>query len=135
MATTVVLPAVRGGDLGPDARKAFQAIEHVFVWQARAAVLVVGASGLYMVSALDLWDRFQSASFWWMHAMVCLWALFAIILFVAEPLILHRHFERWAQKDPTTSFVWLHRAHWLLLILSLLTVFGAVAGSHGWQLF
>jgi len=135
MATSVVLPAVRRGDLGPDARKAFHAIERRFVWQARTAVLLVGASGLYMVSTLHLWDRFQSASFWWMHAMVCLWTLFAIILFVVEPLILHRHFERWAQKDPATAFAWLHRAHWLLLVLSILTLFGAVAGSHGWQLF
>ena len=27
-----------------------------------------------MVVRADLWDRFRSAEFWWMHAMVCLWA-------------------------------------------------------------
>lgn len=135
MATTVVLPAVRRGELGPDPRKAFQAIEHRFVWQARAAVLLVGASGLYMVAMLDLWSRFQSIAFWWMHAMACLWLIFAFILFIAEPFILHRHFKRWSQKAPAAAFAWLHRAHWFLLILSLLTVFGAVTGSHGWQLF
>jgi hypothetical protein len=42
MATTVVLPAVRRGDLGPDRLTAFQAIEHRFVWQARSAVIIVG---------------------------------------------------------------------------------------------
>ena len=93
MATTVVIPAVRRGDLGADRLKAFQAIEHRFVWQARMAVVIVGLTGLYMLWRLDLWDRFHAASFWWMHAMVCLWLLFAFVLFVAEPLILHRRFR------------------------------------------
>ena len=70
MATTVVIPAVRRGDLGIDRLQAFQAIEHRFVWQARTAVIIVGLTGLYMLWRLDLWDRFQAATFWWMHAMV-----------------------------------------------------------------
>src|SRR3546814_16676879 len=65
MATTVALPAVRRGDLGADRLRAFHAIEHRFVWQARAAVLLVGASGLYMVAKLDLGGRFRSLDFWW----------------------------------------------------------------------
>ena len=67
MATTVVLPAVRRGDLGEDRLQAFQAIEHRFVWQARTAVIVVGLTGLYMMWRLDLWDRFQAVTFWWMR--------------------------------------------------------------------
>lgn len=135
MATTVVLPAVRAGGLGPDRRAAFNAVEHRFVWQARTGVLLVGLTGFYMVAALGLWDRFESVSFWWMHAMVCVWLLFAFILFIAEPFVLHRHFERWSRNSPETAFAWLHRIHWVLLFLSLVTVFGAVAGSHGWQCF
>ena len=50
MVTTVVLPAVRRGDLGADRLAAFQAIERRFVWQVRTAVIVVGASGFYMVA-------------------------------------------------------------------------------------
>jgi hypothetical protein len=135
MATTVALPAVRRGDLGVDRLRAFQAIEHRFVWQARTAILLVGLSGFYMAWRLDLWDRFLSTAFWWMHAMVCLWLVFAIILFVAEPFILHRHFRRWATVRPASVFAWLHRAHWVLLVLSVITVFGAVAGSQGWSIF
>lgn len=132
MATTVVLPAVRRGDLGADRLKAFQAIEGRFVWQARAAVLVAGLSGLYMVARLGLWDRFSSAHFWWMHAMVGVWLLFAFVLFIAEPFILHGRFDRWAITRPAVAFAWLHRVHWLLLALALITVLGAVAGSQGW---
>jgi uncharacterized membrane protein len=135
MATTVMLPAVRRGDLGKDPLRAFDAIEHRFVWQARFAVLVVGLSGLYMIWRLDLWDRFQSATFWWMHAMVGVWFLFAFFLFVAEPFILQRYFRRWAAAQPEAAFARLHRAHWVLLVLSLVTIFGAVAGSHGWSPF
>jgi uncharacterized membrane protein len=135
MATTVVLPAVRRGDLGADWLQAFQAIERRFVWQARAAIIVVGLSGIYMIYRLNLWDRFQTAAFWWMHAMVCVWLLFAFILFVAEPFILHRHFHRLAKTKPEIAFGWLSGVHWILLALSLITVFGAVAGSQGWSIF
>jgi uncharacterized membrane protein len=133
MATTVVLPAVRRGDLGEDRLQAFQAIEHRFVWQAKTAAIVVGLTGLYMTWRLDLWGRFQVVAFWWMHAMVCVWLLFAFVLFVAEPFILHRHFRRWATEQPSIAFAWLHRVHWLLLALSLVTILGAVAGSQGWS--
>jgi len=135
MATTVVLPAVRRGDLGADRLRAFEAIERRFVWQARTAVIVVGLTGFYMVGRLDLWERFQSAQFWWMHAMVGVWLLFTFALFVAEPFILHRRFRKWATEAPDAAFARLHRAHWVLLALSLVTIFGAVAGSQGWSVF
>jgi uncharacterized membrane protein len=135
MATTVVLPAVRRGDLGPNRLQAFQAIERRFAWQARTAVIVVGVTGFYMTARLDLWDRFRSATFWWMHAMVCVWLLFAFVLFVAEPFILHGYFHDRATARPDAAFAWLHRAHWVLLALSVVTILGAVAGSHAWSIF
>jgi uncharacterized membrane protein len=135
MVTMVALPAIRRGEMGENWLQAFHAIEHRFVWQARSAVILVGLTGLYMVWRLDLWNRFHSAFFWWMHAMVCLWLLFAFVLFIAEPLIVQRRFHAWAQTRPKTAFAWLHRVHWVLLILSLITIFGAVAGSRGWPIF
>jgi uncharacterized membrane protein len=135
MATTVALSAIRRGELGDDRVRAFQAIEHRFVWQARTAVIVVGLTGLYMTWRLDLWERFRSIGFWWMHAMVCLWLLFAFVLFIAEPFILRRHFPRWTTERPQTAFAWLQRAHWVLLVLSVVTILGAVAGSQGWSVF
>jgi uncharacterized membrane protein len=134
LVTTAALPAVRLGDLGANRLDPFQAIERRFVWQARAAVLVVGLTGFYMAWRLDLWDRFRSAAYWWMHAMVGVWLLFAIFLFIAEPFVLQRHFDRWTVARPALAFAWLHRAHWVLLVLSLITVLGAVAGSHGWSM-
>jgi hypothetical protein len=88
-------------------------------------------SGLYLLWGLDLWDRFRDPGFWWMHAMVLTWAVFTLMLFVAEPLVLHRWFRACAARDPGGTFglvLWLHR---LLLALGIVTILGAVAGSHG----
>lgn len=134
MVTMVVLPALRRGDLGTNRLQVFEAIERRFAWHARLATLIVGLTGFYVTLRLDLWDRFRSAGFWWMHAMVCLWLLFTLLLFVAEPLVLHRRFHARALAAPDAAFALLHRAHWLLLALSVITILGAVAGSQGMSL-
>jgi uncharacterized membrane protein len=133
MVTTVVLPAVRRQALGENSAQAFQAIEGRFVWQARTALIVVGLTGLYMTTRLELWTRFRSAEFWWMHAMVCLWLLFSIILFVAEPLMSRRSRAVPTSGQFAARLVWLQMAHWVLLGLSLATIAGAVSGSQGWS--
>ena len=135
MVTTVILPSVRRGDLGPNRLQAFEAIERRFSWHARIAILIVGLTGLYMIDRANLWDRFRFGEFWWMHAMIAIWLVFSVLLFVAEPLIPRRHFDRWATIQPDAAFGWLQRSHWVLLVLSLVTIFGAVAGSHGWSIF
>ncbi len=133
--TTVLLPAIRSFK-APDERTAFfHAIERRFAWQARISTLLVGVTGLYMLSRLDLWDRFVHGAYWWMHAMVAVWLLFTVVLFVTEPLIPHRWLFARPEVEPEATFrlvEWLHR---ILLIVSLITVFGAVAGSHGLLLF
>jgi uncharacterized membrane protein len=132
---TVILPAVRRDDFGADQFRAFQAIEHRFAWQARIAVIIAGVTGFYMCVRLDLWARFASAQFWWMHAMVFVWLLFAFVLFVAEPLVLRRRFHDWGTTSPETALTWLYRGHVALLALSVITIFGAVTGAYGWSIF
>jgi uncharacterized membrane protein YhaH (DUF805 family) len=63
--------------------------------------------------------------------MVALWLLFMLMLFVLEPLFLHRRLRDRSQRDPSGTLLLIQRFHWVLLTLSLLTVFGAVAGTHG----
>lgn len=36
------------------------------------------------------------------------------------------------QAEAASRLAGLQRVHWVLLVLSVLTVLGAVAGSHGW---
>ena len=125
--TMVVLPILRGR-CEADSMKLFGAVEQRFARLARGTTLLAGLSGLYMLYRLDLWDRFLSPRFWWMHAMVLVWALFTTMLFVVEPLGERRHAAE-------TDLARLERLHWVALALSLVTIFGAVAGSHGLLFF
>ena len=134
MVTTVLLPATRRIKSPEERVQFFERIEAGFARQARWTVLITGLSGFYLVYRLDAWGRFQQANYWWMHAMVLIWGLFTLMLFVLEPLWLHLRFERSAQSRPESTFRLIQRLHWLLLLISLLTIAGAVAGSHGWLL-
>lgn len=127
--TTVLLPGL-ASDYAPARRlQAFHRLEGRFTWIARASVLVVGFSGFWMVRRLELWPRFADPAAWWMHAMVAVWAIFTLILFLLEPLVLHRRMEH--SRDPARTFRRLMLMHWILLAVSLAAVFGAVAGAHG----
>jgi len=130
--TTVLFPAVRRSRPAEERLAAFLKFEGPFAWQARISVALAGLSGLYMTWRLGAWDRFQSPTGWWMDAMVALWLVFAAMLFVIEPFGLHRKLER-AIATGTSSplFDRMERFHRVMLVLSLLTVLGAVGGSHG----
>jgi hypothetical protein len=129
--TTVLLPAVRRMKSPAERVAFFEAVERSFAWQARGTTLLVGLSGFYMAYRWDLWDRFRDPGYWWMHAMVLVWAVFSAMLFVAEPLFLHRWFLERAARWPEETFALIQWLHWVLLAVSLITVLGAVAGSHG----
>ncbi len=134
MVTMIVLPALRRGDLAANRLQIFEAFEGRFALHARSASVIVGPTGFSLTRRLDLLGPFRSVEFWWMHAMVCLWLMFTLVLFVAEPLFLHRWFHARARAAPDAAFALLQRAHWLLLALSLITILGAVAGSQGMTL-
>jgi uncharacterized membrane protein len=133
MVTTVLLPALAGMETDRERVEFFERVEGRFAWQARGTTLIAGLSGFYMVHALDAWERFAQLHYWWMHAMVIVWLIFTVMLFVLEPLVLHRYFVARAERDSRGTFAMIQRLHWLLLAISLLTVAVAVAGSHGWN--
>jgi len=134
MVTTVLLPTVRRLKSAEDRIAFFAAIEHRFAWQARGTTLLAGASGFYMVHRLNLWSRFPTAEYWWLSAMVAVWFLFTLMLFIIEPLFLRRRLTSSARRAPERSFAQIRIFHWILLMLSLVTIFGAVAGSRGLSL-
>jgi uncharacterized membrane protein len=135
LVTTVLLPAVRSFKSPAERVAFFESVARRFALQARVTTLLAGLSGLYMVHRLDLWSRFAAIGFWWMHAMVGLWLLFSLLLFILEPWFLHRWFLARAAAEPEATFRLIQRLHWVLLSMSLLTILGAVAGSHGAALF
>jgi uncharacterized membrane protein len=131
MMTSIILPVVRRMAKPQERIAFFESVERRFALQARVATLLAAVTGFYMVYRLDLWARFFDAQYWWMHAMIAVWAVFTIVLFVLEPLVLHRLFKERAQRDPERTFRLVERLHWVLLTLSLVTTLGAVAGVHG----
>jgi uncharacterized membrane protein len=131
MVTTVLLPAVQRHAKNGEQVEFFERIESRFAAQARWTTLLAGATGFWLVWHFNLWARFAEARFWWMHAMVAVWLLFTLMLFVLEPLYLHRRLLERLHRDPSGTFALIQRFHWVLLVLSLITVCGAVAGSHG----
>lgn len=131
MVTTVILPAARRMSDPADGLAMFQRVEKRFSWHARAATLLAAASGFYMVSVLGLWRQFLMPAFWWLGAMAFVWAAFTIVLFVVEPLFVHRWFERQTRRNPAQALLRLERLHWVALFVSTVTLLGAAAGSHG----
>lgn len=130
--TTVLFPSIRRSTAPQDRLDAFVRFENTFSWQARISVTLAALSGLYMTWRLDAWSRFATPGFWWMDAMAALWGLFALMLFVIEPLVVHPRLKlALASGDLGRLFDRMGRFHQVLLVLSLGTVLGAVGGSHG----
>lgn len=131
MVTTVLLPAVRDS-VAPEIRMDFfEAVEGRFARQARLSTALAGLTGFWLAWRMDAWWRFADPAWWWMHAMVALWAVFTLMLFVLEPLFLHAWFRRRAARDPEGTFRLVHRLHVALLAAGAATILGVVAGAHG----
>jgi len=135
MVTTVIIPAVKKMKSKEEQIETFEIIEGRFALQAKITTLITGLSGFYMLYYLDAWDRYFDYRFWWIHAMTLIWIIFTLVLYALEPLVLHRLFKEYAMENPGKTFNFMHKVHWVLLMLSLITTAGAIAGSHGWHFF
>ena len=96
--------------------------EHRFAHQARAAVLLAGITGFWMLAL-----RFGTAGFqqWWIVLMLVVWVLFMVMLFVAEPLRLP---AKVGLIQKPRAFLGLHA---VLLILALAAIAGGMLGANG----
>ncbi len=59
---------------------------------------------------------------------------YAIAIRFGATSIVHRRVKNQVQHIPIKILTMIQRTHWVLLSLSLITVIGAAAGSHGWML-
>ncbi|MFC4296303.1 hypothetical protein ACFO0A_14695 [Novosphingobium tardum] len=127
--TTVIFPAVRRSNEAHDQLSAFEAIERNFAPQARVWVLVAGLTGFWMVYRANLWTWFLAPHNWWLQAMLGLWLIFATMLFILEPLVIHRRMK--ASTRPEADFNRLERMHRVLFVIGLIVIVGGVGGVHG----
>lgn len=134
MITTVLLPVTANIQSADKKIEFFERIKNRFAAQARYTTLFTGLSGFYMVYILDASSRFTELRYWWMHAMVIVWLLFMFMLYVMEPRLLLSKAKKQVRDNSNKNFIKMQKIHWVLLILSIITVIGATAGSHGWML-
>jgi uncharacterized membrane protein len=132
--TLVVLPLARLRSTGEKGVMLFESVERRFAAQVRFSIPLAGATGLWMTYRMDLWGRFADPHFWWMSAMLGLWLIFMLLVFVLEPL-LHERLKQQARLDPASTLRRIMRLHTFLLTLAALTVLGAAAGAHGFGFF
>jgi uncharacterized membrane protein len=129
--TTIVLQRARGMPDALSALAAFEAFERPFARQARASILLVGLSGSYMLYKLQGWIWLIDPAHWWLTLMVSVWLIFALMVFILEPLVVHRLFHEYALRDKERAFtlaIWLHV---LALTVSATAVAAGVLGAHG----
>ena len=125
--TTVLIPAIRKTQSPENRLQIFEILESKFSFQAKFTTLLAGVTGFYMLHIMNGWSSMQ----WWIYLMVFVWAIFTAVLFIFEPLFLHKWFHKQATINSEKSFLVLQIMHIILLIISLFAVFGGVAGVHG----
>ena len=129
--TTVMFPVMRSLDSNEQKVWMFERIDQNFRPQARIAWVVVGLTGLYMLASLGVWERFVEPHYWSMHAMVGLWLLFGLMLFVLEPLVVGPRIKRSLAHEPQQAIVRMQAVHAVLLVLSVLVIAVVVGGIYG----
>ena len=129
--TLVLIPTLRRSSPQADQLTIFNAIENRFASIARVMVLLAGFSGFYMTYKLNAWARFSQAQFFWMHAMVFVWLLFFLALFIIEPFILKNHGRMVKDGHSITNLRKTQTVHSIILVLSLITIVVSALGAHG----
>lgn len=128
--TTVVLPMLISWP-DPNHFAVFSEIERRFGAQARVLVVAAGLSGTALLVRLRLTGLLCRPQGAWLDGMIGLWMLFALLLFLAEPLFLHRKMTEMAQRNPVRVHALLLRGHRVLLVLALIVIMGGVWGASG----
>ena len=131
--TTILIPSLKQIPDIHDRLALFEKLEGKFAIQARISTVITFITGLYLIDLMKIWERFLQAEFWWMHMMVIVWLIFTLVLFVFEPWFLHAWFRKQALLNSKKTFQRVHIMHIVLLTLSLITIFGAMLGAHGFR--
>jgi hypothetical protein len=85
-----------------------------------------------MLYRLGLWHMLGVPRFWWLHAMLALWTVCFLMLFVLGPSgVLKRIMGGPLERNLPARLTRMFRLHLILLVLALITVAGVIAGSHG----
>jgi len=129
--TTIVLPRARDQIDSSAAITIFETFESRFAMQARMSISLAGLSGLYMLYKLGGWGRLLDPASWWLMLMVAVWVVFALMVFVFEPLVIDRWFHDFALHDKDRAFALAIKLHAVALTASGIAIAAGVLGAHG----
>lgn len=108
----------------PERIQRIKQFEGRFANQARIAVVLAGISGFWMLK-LKYGFAYLHQGGWWIGLMMLVWALFAVMLFIAEPLRLP---AKLGLIQKPRAFLMLHA---VLLTLALAAIACGVVGARG----
>lgn len=127
--TLVVLPLLRSGAMG-EVQPAFHKIESRFAPQVKLSLLIVGATGLYMLWRLNAWAWLLDPHKWWVPAMLIYWLWFCMMLFILGPAGVLKKVMKGTGGNESAAWKRLHTVHAILMVLGWIIVFSALAGDH-----
>ena len=130
--TLALIPTLRKSTFKDDQLAIFNAVENRFASIARFVVILAGVSGFYIIYKLNLWVRFTEIRNFWMHAMVFIWSVFVLALFVIEPIFIKNHGKSVKNGNDITNLRKTQIVHTIILTLSLITIVVSVLGAHGY---
>jgi uncharacterized membrane protein len=129
--TIILIPSIRHLSFRGDECDLFNLIENRFAKIAKVLVLLAGISGFYMIYLLDAWDRFFDLRYFWMHAMVLIWLMFVLALFLIEPFFIKDHGRIVKDGKNLGNLHKTQVVHLIILTFSLIALFISVLGAHG----
>jgi hypothetical protein len=71
----------------------FEQLEGRFASRAGMVILITGLPGPCMLEYLNSGNRYLQLQFWRIHLMTLIRVVFTFVLFILQPLLLHRRFR------------------------------------------
>ncbi|MBF0558748.1 MAG: hypothetical protein HQL08_08210 [Nitrospirae bacterium] len=128
--TIIVFPMLMRMESSMEKVMFFQGVEHRFAKIAKMSVAVVGLTGGWALSVMHGWNRLFTAQGIDITLMLVVWTFYLLVL-LFEGKLFKIIFKGEAQHDMSKVFLKLTAFHWVVLVLSLLTIFVGVFAGHG----
>jgi len=128
--TTVIFPMMYRTEGSLEKALLFQGVEHRFAAIVRWLIVIVGATGLYILYAKFGFGILLQARGTGILIMIVVWTLYASIL-LSERKIFSRLFANPEKVDINKTLKMLNAMHWFLIIISFSAVAAGVWFGHG----
>lgn len=133
--TFILHPAIIRAAPPEGRHKLFKSMHHPFGKLMPWLITTVGATGLYMLDEMDMWERFLDPHSWYLHLMVLVLSFEAFMRFDYGPLHMHSRNEEWAGSRPDAVFAGMVQRQRFIGLVSIPAILAATMGAHGYLPF